>query len=273
MGHLNVRFHAARAMQGLAGMAAALGMPSAFSPNAPASLAVRGHHIRFLREARAGAPLHMTAGVIAMGESDATLLQTLIHSRSGETASTFVTRVTHVSARDGRSFPWPQRARDAAEERLVTAPPEAGPRSLAEDGPDAADAGEASRFSPVARGAVSPQDCDVFGRMRTEMVLGWLSQGIPQLVEPFRLEAQAALEYRISYFGAPGPGDLLELRSGAVAAEPKVMRLRHWLVDPRSGVAWAAAENMSLQFDLDTRKSLVLPAEALTRLRAQLIAL
>ena len=116
------------------------------------------------------------------------------------------------------------------------------------------------------------------------MVLGWLSQGIPQLVEPFRLEAQAALgpggrvggaalEYRISYFGAPGPGDLLELRSGAVAAEPKVMRLRHWLVDPRSGVAWAAAENMSLQFDLDTRKSLVLPAEALTRLRAQLIAL
>ena len=75
MGHMNVRFYVARAMQGLAGVAAALGMPDAFRAQAAASLVVRQHHIRFLNEARAGTPLHMTAGVLAMGEADATLVR------------------------------------------------------------------------------------------------------------------------------------------------------------------------------------------------------
>ena len=166
----------------------------------------------------------------------------------------------------------------------MTLPPDAGPRSLAEAGPVAAEAAQAAKLAPVARGAIAAEDCDVFGRMRTEMVLGWLSQAIPHLVEPFRLEAQAvlgeggrvggaALEYRLAYFGAPGPGDLLEVRSGLIAVEPKIARMRHWLVDPRSGAAWAVAENVSVNFDLDARKAIALPPAALARLQGEVIRL
>ena len=77
MGHMNVRFYVTRAMEGLAGLAAQLGLPHAFAPGAGATLLVRDQHIRFLRECRPGAALHMTGGVIEMGEEEARLLQLL----------------------------------------------------------------------------------------------------------------------------------------------------------------------------------------------------
>jgi acyl-CoA thioester hydrolase len=283
MEHMNVRFYLARAMQGLAGAAAALGMPHAFSPNSAASLLVRGHHVRFLREVRVGAALHMTTGVLSMGESDASLLQTLVDSRSGETAATFVTRVSHVAAREGRPFPWPQRAHEAAAALTVALPADAGARGVAEAGPAAAEVAEAGGFSLVARGAVAVEDCDVFGRVRTEMLLSRTAEGIPHLIDAVRLAAQetlgpgrriggAALEYRLNYFGAPGPGDLLEVRSGLTEIGPKTYRARHWLVDPLSGAAWAAAENLSIHFDLETRKAVALAPETVARLQRELTA-
>jgi len=54
MGHMDVRFYVARAMEGLVGLASALGLNGAFRERANATLLVKDHHIRFLREARAG---------------------------------------------------------------------------------------------------------------------------------------------------------------------------------------------------------------------------
>ena len=73
MGHMNVRFYVSRAMEGLAGLAAELGLPHAFSPYANATLVVREQHIRFLREAHAGAALHMLGGVIEISDTEARL--------------------------------------------------------------------------------------------------------------------------------------------------------------------------------------------------------
>src|SRR4051812_43049671 len=87
MGHMNVRFYVARAMEGLAGLAAELGLPHAFAPYANATLVVREHHIRFLREAQAGTALHMLGGVIEIGEDEARLLQLLVHTATGEIAA------------------------------------------------------------------------------------------------------------------------------------------------------------------------------------------
>src|ERR1700760_1772665 len=74
MGHLNVGFYVAKSMEGVIGLAAELGMAGAFAADARATLIVREQHIRFLREARPGAPLMMTGGVVEIGESDARLL-------------------------------------------------------------------------------------------------------------------------------------------------------------------------------------------------------
>ena len=277
MGHLNVRHYVARAMEGLAGAAAALGMPDAFTERAAATLIVREHHIRFLREARAGAPLHMTVGVLEMGEADAVLLQTLVHSGSGQTAATFVTRVAHAAARTCRPFPWPRRTLRLAESLMTQAPPDAGPRTL-ESGPVASKASmaEANRLglAVTGRGAVRPQDCDVFGRMRTELVMGRISDGMPHFTGPLRAAAAAAapdaniggaaLEYRLAYFDLPRTGEPLELRAGFAAIAPKYARMAHWLLDPRSGAPYATAEHIGANFDLDARRILAMPEDAVT---------
>ena len=47
MGHLNVRYYVSKAMEALIGLAAELGMPHAFTPNAQSTLIIRELHIRF----------------------------------------------------------------------------------------------------------------------------------------------------------------------------------------------------------------------------------
>jgi acyl-CoA thioester hydrolase len=283
MGHLNVRYYVARAMEGLAGAAAALGMPHAFADYAAATLLVREHHIRFLREARVGAPLHMTAGVVEMGETDAVLVQRLVHSRTDETCATFLSRVAHASAQEGRPFPWPRRARAMAERLRTEAGPDAGPRGVgAAPFETAASLGRADALGldRTGRGAIGAQDCDVFGRMRTELVMARISAGMSHLIKPQREAAQevsagqariggAALEYRLIYFDSPRAGDRVELRSGFAEIRPRRVRMNHWLLDPVSGRPWASAENVSVNFDLDARKAVALPAEMIQALEAE----
>lgn len=126
MGHLNVGFYVAKSMEALAGLAAELGMPGAFAANAEATLVVREQHIRFIREARPGAPLTVTAGVVEMGETDARLMLLMRH-QDGDLAAGFQTLASHATARDGRAFPWPDRIRARAEALRVEIPANAAP--------------------------------------------------------------------------------------------------------------------------------------------------
>jgi acyl-CoA thioester hydrolase len=272
MGHLNVRFHMLRAMQGLAGAAAALGMPDAFAERAQATLVVREHHVRFLREAREGAIQVMTASVAEIGETEATVQLVLTDARTGEVSATFLARAAHASAREGRPFPWPARALAAAEGLAAPVGPNAGPRSvtgLPYDEPPTLALAERIGFARAGLSVVTPDDCDVFGRLRVEMVMGRISASIGHTVEPYRRAARealpgqslggAAMEYRLVYFEQPRAGDRIEVRAGLVEVTPRFARVRHWLLDPHTGAAWAAAENTMVNFDLDSRKAVALP--------------
>lgn len=269
MGHMNVRHYVVRAMEGLIGLAAELGLPHAFSPYANATLLVKEHHIRFLREAHAGAPLHMLGGVIEMGDSEARLLQLLVHSGTGELAATFQTTVVHATPREGEVFPWPRVARERGAALKVEVPEKARARSL-----------DLSPFEPTASlaradelgltriglGGLLPSDCDVYGRMRAEQFIGRVSDGIGAFIHPFRdvvvahaddkpaRTGGAVLEYRIAYLAWPGAGDRLEIRSGLVGTDARTMRVAHWLVDPASGRPWGTSEAVAITFDLDARK-------------------
>ena len=65
--------------ESLAGLARELGMPRAFAADAGATLAIREIHMRFLKEARPGACLYATGGVVELGEEDALLLIVIRH--------------------------------------------------------------------------------------------------------------------------------------------------------------------------------------------------
>lgn len=268
MGHLNVRFWVAKALESLAGLAAMLGMPHAFAAHGHATLAIRELHMRFLREARAGAWLQATGGVVEIGESDARLL-IVLHSVSGEPAATFQFRVDHATAADLRPFPWPGRIRQRAEALQVAVPAHAAARSvdlgLVEPTASLARADELGLMR-IGLGVVGPGECDVFGRMSAERFIGRVSDGVARLFgeerpgpdpipgEPPPRLGGAVLEYRVLYLDWPRAGDGVELRSGIAESTPRIRRAVHWMVDPLTGRPWASSEAIAITFDLDKRK-------------------
>ncbi len=275
MGHLNVRFYVAHAMEGLVGLAAGLGLQGAFAERANGTLIVQDHHIRFLREARTRAALHMMAGVLEIGECDARLLQLLIHTGSGELAASFQTVVTHVTAGDGRPFPWATTTRRLAEGLKIAVPASAAPRSLGLEGVSGTASLEAANRHGLIRigsGAVSPSDCDAFGRMRPEVFIGRVSDGIPGFGAALRAVpgdaagAQrregvggAVLEYRIAYQAWPRAGDRFEIRSGLAAVGDRTQRFVHWMLDSETGRPWATSEAVAIALDLEARKIIPIP--------------
>ncbi len=281
MGHLNVGFYVAKAMEGLTGLAAELGMAQAFAPDARATLIVKDQHIRFLKEARPGSALHMTGGVVELGHDDARLLL-LLHHGDGALAASFQTLVAHATAGDGRAFPWPERIRTRAEALRVGVPETAAPRSIRLDPVESrASLARADELGlkRTALGAIQSADCDAFGRMRTELMMARISDGIPHFFDGQRPGAGdgrriggAALEYRLIHLGWPRAGDRVELRSGSGGGDARFRRLVHWLLDPDSGRAWGVAEAIAVSFDLETRKIITLSDEELARVEANAVS-
>lgn len=283
MGHMNVRFWVAKAQEGLAGLAAQLGMPRAFAKDGEATLVVREQHIRFLREAHAGAALYMTGGVIWLGDSDARLLLVIRHADSTP-AATFQLVVEHATSRDLRPFPWPARIRETAAAMKVEVPPFAAARSvdLSPVVPTASLArAHELGLRRIGLGVLGPAECDVFGRMRPELFIGRVSDGVgrlfgevrhgPELAEgePAPRIGGAVLEYRVLHLDWPEPGDGVEFRSGFAGCDARTRRVMHWMLDPQSGKAWASAEAVVVSFDLDKRKVIDISPAAQEAFRAR----
>lgn len=269
MGHLNVRFWVAKAMEALAGLSRLMGMPDAFARSGGATLLIRDLHMRFLREARAGACLWASGGVVALGETDADLLVVLRHA-DGTPAATFRIRADHATASDLRPFPWPERIRAACAGLACKVPAFAAPRSIdlspvVETRASLAFA-EAHGMTRIGLGVVRADELDAFGRMRPEMFIGRVSDGVGRLFGPTRPGPEAGadapplriggavLEYRVVHHGWPAAGEHVEVRSGFSDCNARTRRVFHWMVDPVSGRPWASAEAVVISFDLDARK-------------------
>jgi acyl-CoA thioester hydrolase len=278
--HMNVRFFASRAMEGMAHLAAAIDLQRAFTEKASATLLPTDMHVRFLKEARQGAALSMRGGVVGIDDDAMTTFQEMTHA-SGAPAATFLIKVAHVNPRDLRPFAWPGRVRIRAQALQCAVPAHGAPRSLdlsvAPTSPTVAQA-DALGAPVVGRLVVPPDHCDPFGRMRMELFLGRVSDAVPNLLAEWRERAAAAtgartvggavLEYRICPRRWPHAGDLLEVRSGVVEVAEKTNRFVHWLLDPVSGEAWCTAEVVAVTFDLQTRKTVAIPEDH----RAALVA-
>lgn len=283
-GHLNVRFHLERAMAGLAHFAHHLALPRAYTQAAGSTLAPLEAHIRFLKEARPGAPLSMHGGVLALDETEARLCLDMRHG-DGAPSACFTLRVAHVDTRQFQPFAWSARTRAAAEALMIEPPEHGKPRSI-----DLTRApSQASRTAALTGGAiriggalVSPDQCDAFGRLRAEHFIGRVSDSVPNLLARWRGEtktseggaaAGAVVEARMVFRRWPRAGDLIEVFSGLSEVGEKTLRLTHWLIDPASGKAWASMEALALTFDTLTRKTVAPSPEVRAAMQARVIAL
>lgn len=276
-GHLNIRFHAERAIIGLAHMAHHLAMPPAFTAASRATLIPTDIHARFHREARPPQGLAMHGAVIDLGDSDGLFCLDMRHE-DGQPSSVFTIRATHAEAHAMRPFPWSARTRAAAKALTQKLPDHAKPRSMDLTQTPAADAGiaraDALGLDRIGATMVTPDQCDAFGRLRAEHFFGRVSDSAPNLLMAWRREAAkagaqtpagAVVEARMALRRWPQAGDLIVIRSGVISLSGKTLRLCHWLCDPVSGAAWASLEVVALTFDTVTRKA-VAPSDEATAL-------
>jgi acyl-CoA thioester hydrolase len=284
MGHMNVAYYLAKASEALGGLAAALGMPRAFSPGAKTTLILRDQHVRYLREARHHAALSMTGGVIELGESDGRVLM-LLHHASGALAATYQLVVAHVDAATGEERPWPAEARARAEALKVEVPQAAAARSchLNPVDPQTVSLSRALTLGlpQTTLCVVQPNECDAFGRMRPEPMLTRIIDGAVHLAsrdpnEKKTLDVKAglggaAVEYRLIYFEPVSMGQRLEVRAGFSKVDAKVRHLLYWVLDADTGRALGLADSVVVSFDLNTRKMLTLDDEALASAQATVV--
>jgi acyl-CoA thioester hydrolase len=284
MGHMNVAFYLAKASEALGGLASALGLPGVFRQGAETTLVVRDQHMRNLREARLGAPLHMTGGVIELGETDGRFLL-LLHHVEGSLSATFQVVLAHVDVRTGEARSWPAAVRARADALRMAVPDMAAARSCSLEPLDPArfdGARLASLGVPTTTLClVQPSECDVFGRMRPNALLARLLDGAVHLgrrdeaakktFDPKSGIGGAAVEYRLAYFDLPRTGDRMEVRAGWSAVEPRVRHLLYCAFDADTGRPICVADSVTVSFDLNTRKMIVLEGETLEKMRIQVI--
>ncbi|MDZ4761304.1 MAG: acyl-ACP thioesterase [Alphaproteobacteria bacterium] len=287
MGHMNVRFYVARMMEGLAEFACQAGMPHAFRADSGSTLRPRDQHIRFLREALAGKPFHMRAGVLDIADTSCLVYQQIDHA-SGVPCAAFRTWVDHVDVESGATFPWSRTTRARLEDLRCEAPALLAPRSLdfavaPRKSAKMADA-DAVGAPLIGRGIVQPQHCDLLDRMMPEFFIGRVSDSVSNLLGPWReeLAARAAargepfrtggavLEYRIVYRRWPRAGDRFIVRSSLGSVSDKIHSIVHWTIDPDSGDAWCTSEALAVTLNLDTRKIVQAAPEQMEMLKKRI---
>jgi acyl-CoA thioester hydrolase len=253
MGHMNVRYYAAKAEDALAALLADLGT---------GEMAVRAQHIRYLRETRAGTPLLVRGGKLPA-----------VDQAYFEFVSPFdgVVRATLVTTLGGALPPGPS----------VALPAHGAPRGLPVREPRAsASVGEADAagLREIFRGVVRREHLDEAGALRPHQVVAMIADGVAHLMMHITPErglgplaggiGGAALEQRIIFRAPARLGDQLTLRSGVMEAGEKTMRFCHWLLNRHTGEAVATCEVVAVAFDLAARRAVLLPAETRARIAA-----
>ncbi|KAA5803368.1 thioesterase [Alkalicaulis satelles] len=286
LGHLNVRFYLAKAWEAIEALACEAGMRAPFQPGATATLIAREVIVRFLAEARPGAPLVIRGSVRQVDEAGLTADLIMDHAALGKPAAAFSVHLDHVDPASARPFAWSGRVRARLDALTGAAPPECAPRSLSQ-APPAADVSlgraDALGLEEIGRGRINPQDADRFGRMRLEFAMGkvsdsviHLSAGFPEQWRAYQAgqapgAASALLEARIVMRRWPQAGEGFVIRSGLAGAGGKVRHLVHWVCDPVSGAPLWTMQGVGCLLDLDTRRLKPVEGQALKTMQAAVI--
>ncbi len=282
MGHMNVQFYVAKANQGLSVLAHHLGHSPSQARASGDKLLPVGHHIRFHREQRPGAPLTLAGGIAGRDGDKLQVYEELTNTASGTVSATINADVRLVDAATREVKALPAAMRDAADRLAQDVPAHGQPRGI-EMGPivDAPTLGQADEMGLVYtwQGVVSHRQCDAHGFMTQQHFMGLVSDSIPNLLSQTRGDDRsadpniggAALEYRFVYRSWPKAGDILTLRSGLKHVGPKTYIWAHWMFDLQTGRAVATAEAVAVTLDLKARKAIGIPDAMRAHLESQLV--
>jgi acyl-CoA thioester hydrolase len=293
MGHMNVRHWVRHCLDGMLMLADDIGCGGAFGKAATATLIPKSQHIKFMREARAGAPLFSRGGIVSVSETELVFYCEIVHSVTGEIGATFITTLVHIEAKTGRPFAFPVRVAALSQAFKIEIPDHGQPRSIAlESEPDLTlmpkveESTDVSGYRFIGLAGVRSQDVDLFDRLYPEGMIARVSNAMPNFLTHWRSEAvaelaeidgkvlvagAAVLEYRLDYLAWPSCGDMTAVHSGIIGVADKSLTLRHWIMDPLSGAPWCVCEALAVTLDLEARKIVPNPPRAKAALEAMMV--
>ncbi|WP_341702686.1 thioesterase family protein, partial [Ferrovibrio sp.] len=120
----------------------------------------------------------------------------------------------------------------------------------------------------TCRGAVDRWEAEETGRMATRFYMARFSEAAGNMLAGGDLTAEqmrrqglgsAALDYTIDYFRPLTVGDAYYARTGILELREKTWRFCHFLMDSNTQQPLARAEVIAVLFDLQARKSIVMP--------------
>lgn len=281
MGHMNVQFYVAKADEGMASLATALGLGHHVQQEGGTALVAREHHIRFHRELRPGAPFVVRGGILRALVEGLEFYEEMRTLVPDEVSATFYTRAEWCDHDTHGGLPLPVGALAKVGPLSVDMPPQGAPRGLEMTPPRPAPRlSEAEQMGLITtyRGMVLPDYCDHAGFMTARHYMGRVSDAIPNLIAQTsgadRSKSPtggAALEYRFVYREPAREGDVLVLKSGLKSVGEKTYVWCHWLFDAETSGCVATAEAVAVAMDLAQRKAIEIPASMRAGLEALVI--
>jgi acyl-CoA thioester hydrolase len=285
MGHFNVRFYVRRAVEGLAVLRRPLGLGSTSDDESSADLIVREHHLRFIREMRAGTGFSILGGVIGI-ESEVLKIYQEFHltadNGAANVTAAFLADLQLIDRKSRAPLKLPPALYEKAPALAVEPAAVHAPRGLRREpprrNPSIAEA-EALGLVHCLKGPVGSEDCDAAGHMRIDGYIARVWEGTPNLMIKSGVTRRftdsriggAALEYRLAYRKTPRLGDLIGMWSGLISVGGRTTTWGHWLFDLVTGEPVATAETVAIWFDLETRKSVAIPEAEQRALARQVV--
>jgi acyl-CoA thioester hydrolase len=285
LGHLNVRFYLSKLDEAIGVFCQDIGMQTAYAPGATALLKPKSMTIRFLAEARPGAPLEIRAGVLETGETHVKLALIMTNCAHDSPAASYTIMLEHVSPRLGKPFPWSERIQHRLSDWTVDLPDICKTRSLDDEFVKtfSADEAKAKGMEFVSRGLIQHHETNAHGEMRLEFAFGKISDGVihymsafPEMAEAYRLDgpltlSSAVLEARLNFHTFPTAGTAFDFHTGLSYADEKIRTLVHWVTDSSTGAPLWSMQAVACTMDLQTRKMTRLSSPTLETIKASVI--
>jgi acyl-CoA thioester hydrolase len=136
-------------------------------------------------------------------------------------------------------------------------------------------------FVETYLGRVSPQECDHLGHMNVQFYVARVSDAAWQVMASIgitaafvreRRQAPAAVKQEIAYLRELLAGDLVRMESGVLRAEERKLTFLHRLTNIETNQVVMTSTVLTVNMDLDARRSVPLDPAILARARASLVA-
>jgi len=278
LGHLNMRHYMTKAQQARQMFIMQLGLVHAFEKGTSSTVRVREFHIRYIREALPGAPLHIKTAITRLGDDDMSLLHVMYHG-DGSKAAIIREQLEHLYLPTHQTFPWPKRVKNRAKKLTIETPDYAKPRGLTYDPMTGANLETVQKWGcqTIGRGVFQTWEVGNSDTVCAQHILGRLSGSIRHFSDgwPEGFEqgpvTGVLLEIRHRFHQFPSSGDPFVLCSGVMGVTDKIRQLVHHVINPITGKPYGSFIAVNALIDLEKRKLVIPSAANIKKLKAQII--